>query len=236
MPMHMCGYTVDTYSIPATHRRRHRARYAQAMLEIYADESSTSNNRYTVIGGVVLHSDRRALVEDRLAAIYRRYRLARELKWERVHRSHFIAYRNVIDEFFMLNRENRLHFHAVIVDSHQVRGDRELGHSKFVYQLLLKFGRRYAPREDLVVYLDDGKLQMPVDELCNILNAGIAKRWRIATAPFSAVRTIDSKTCHVMQANDLIIGAISHAKNERHLDPVGRPREAAIIGARENER
>lgn len=198
------------------------------MLEIYADESSTSNNRYAIIGGVVVNSDSRDYLNARLSALCNHYRLNNELKWQRVHCSHYIAYRSMVNEFFTLNQGNRLHFHSVIIDSTRVKGDRELGHAKFVYQLLMKFGRIYAPQQNFAVYLDEGKVQTPLAELRSMLNSGIAKRWRIHTRPFRVLETVNSKQCKLMQANDIIIGAISHAKNDRHLNPDGRPEKQVL--------
>lgn len=51
---------------------------------------------------------------------------------------------------------------------------------------------------------------------------GLAKRWGIPTNPFQIVETIDSKDSRILQGNDVMIGAISHAKNQRHLRPEAR--------------
>jgi hypothetical protein len=49
--------------------------------------------------------------------------------------------------------------------------------------------------------------------LKQILNAGINKRWKIASAPFRRIEPRDSKKCELIQINDILLGAIGFQKN-----------------------
>lgn len=195
------------------------------MLEVYADESSIANNRYMVIGGIVVHADSRDFIRDQFIEARKIFSLNRELKWSKVHYSHYIAYRRMVDIFFDLKERNRVHMHSLIVDTHKVDhgkfsgGDRELGHMKFVYHLLINLGRHYAPQEHIQIHLDGGKLRSTPEEFRTILNNGIAKQWRIYDKPYDVVKTENSKEENLIQVADILLGAISHRKNRLYLAP-----------------
>lgn len=132
-------------------------------------------------------------------------------------------YKQFMDYFFRLNNTDRLHFHALVIDTHLVnhrkfsKGDKELGFYKFYYQLLLNcFGRHYCPtvEEDLFrVYLDYRKTHYPLKEFKDILNNGMAKEFQNHGRPFRKVEPLNSKAHDFMQINDILIGAIGYQKN-----------------------
>lgn len=198
------------------------------MLEIYADESNTSTYQYMILGGVVINSDSLELIKSRFLGIRAKHGLKREMKWTRVHKSHYAAYHDYVDAFLELLEGNRLHFHAVIIDRHRIDnrlyndGNKELGFAKFYYQLILKFGRQYGGIENICIYPDQGKLSTRPDTFLRILNAGLAKRWGITRSPFKSVQPLVSGEHDLLQLNDIILGAICHRKNKLYLFPDSR--------------
>lgn len=102
------------------------------------------------------------------------------------------------------------------LDHHRYNGgDREIGFSKFMYQLLLKCSRLFCEDGSGVdCFLDDRTTRQTLDELRKILNAGSAKK--NGTRPFKRVEYRDSKDCNLIQAVDLLTGAVAYHWNGWH--------------------
>jgi len=95
-------------------------------------------------------------------------------------------------------------------------GDQELGFNKLIYQLLLhRIGRHYGERYSIEVYLDERTHRRDPDEMTLMLNADTQKRWGYEK-PFQFVRFMPSHESQLLQACDLLIGAIGYRKNLRH--------------------
>ena len=95
-----------------------RSHNARAMAQdIYLDESSQTGHRYLVIGGLALPTES---VYGMVGVIReaRKPKLPRgEMKWGKVSAAKFDAYKNVVDAFFDLNEQNKIHFHCLIAAS-----------------------------------------------------------------------------------------------------------------------
>jgi hypothetical protein len=132
-----------------------------------------------------------------------------------------------VEYFFALNNTDKLHFHSIIVDNHQVdykkfsKGNKEVGFYKFYYQLLLHcFGKRYCREgEDdrFVVHLDQRTSSYSLNTLRIILNRGMKKKYSVDSEPFVSVEPRDSKQSELIQINDIIVGAIGFQKNGYEL-------------------
>lgn len=187
------------------------------MRDVYADESSQTNHRFLVLGGVT------ARTEDvpELVRLIRDARSAQlphgEMKWTKVSGAKLPAYKAVVDAFFDMSRRDAAHFHSVIVDmakfnNHKFNGgDREVGFSKMMFQLLAKFGRIYDER--LYVYLDSRTTRQSLDDWRLMLNRYIAKRRQLTEWPYRRLVFRDSKESDVIQLNDILLGAIAWVKN-----------------------
>lgn len=194
---------------------------------VYCDESRHSQERFMVLGGIIIPANNLQVFNDSMAGFRQEQKMFAELKWQRVSNQKATHYRRFVDYFFALNTTKKAHFHSLIVDTHKLdhtthnRGDKEIGFYKFYYQLLLhKFGKRYCakdPEARFQLILDYRNSSYPLQELKDILNNGINKRYGIATRPFVSIEPRDSKASEVLQINDIILGAVGFQKNGFHL-------------------
>lgn len=194
-------------------------------LDVYADESCQNAHRYMVLGCTLVETGLVPEVVRTIAEVRENHRLQGEMKWTKVSNSRLDGYKALVDAYFSLVARDVLHFHCLIVDTWQMDnhrfngGDREIGFSKMIYQLLLHSVQRYSNKHPAYVYLDDRTTSHSLDELKNILNNGIAKRYNIRSRPFRRVVFRESKKSVMLQANDVVLGAVAAHKNEHDLLP-----------------
>lgn len=192
-------------------------------LNIYADESCKDNHRYLVLGGIVIESPDIPAAVESFNPIRQQYQITREIKWIKTSNGKYRGYKAIVDNFFDLNAADTFHFHSLIIDTHKVKhhiynqGDPDIGFNKFIYQLLIKFGRLYGKVSNIFVYLDERTTKQSTEELKGVLNNGLSCRFGIDTRPFKRVTFNDSKKSQLLQVNDLLIGAIGSRKNGHHL-------------------
>lgn len=203
-------------------------------LYIYCDESRHLQQAYMVLGGIAVCQD--AIPEiSRVMAEYREEQhMTAELKWTRVHHKKYSEYVAFIDHGFNFMQNGRMHFHSLIIDRAQLdhvsynEGNPDLGIYKFFYTLLIhRFGRRYCCGEKgkdirLFIKFDKRECSYKLGDMQEVLNNGMRKTHSVYTRPFRKVEAIDSKTSDIMQINDILLGAIGHHKNRRHLLPETR--------------
>lgn len=195
----------------------------QQTLDVYADESCQNAHRYMVLGCTLVETGKAKEALDAFQEIRDRYRLHGEMKWTKASNNRLDGYKAIVDAYFALTARDVLHFHCLIVDTWQLDhhrfngGDREIGFSKMIYQLLLHSVRRYPEKLPAYVYLDSRTTNHSLDELRQILNNGIAARYNIRTRPFRRVVFRDSKKSLLLQANDVLLGAVAAHKNGHDL-------------------
>lgn len=193
------------------------------MRDIYADESCQTAHRFLVLGAVTIKTE--AVAE--LVTAIRAARLPGlphgEVKWTKVSAGKLETYRAVVDAFFELSEQNVAHFHSVIIDTSRFdhhrfnQGDREIGFSKMVFQLLYKHARLYPER--LYAYLDSRTTQQSLEDLRLMLNRRAANKLGRSEFPFRRVVFRNSKESDVIQLNDVLLGAVAWAKNGHSLRP-----------------
>ncbi len=196
------------------------------LYHVYCDESRQSQDRYMVLGGIILRSTFTDKFNETMKNFRHEQNMMAELKWTKVSNQKIQQYKRFVDYFFALNNTNILHFHCIIVDNHQVnlhkysKGDRELGFYKFYYQLLLHcFGKKYCRTGDdkFIVHLDYRNSKYSLNTLKVVLNRGLGKKYNITTEPFVSIEPRESKTTELIQINDIILGAIGFQKNGYEL-------------------
>jgi len=199
------------------------------------DESGISTDRYTVVGGMVMHSktlvDAYATLRDYRA----KHRMQSELKWSKISNQKVGEYKALVDYFFAMNNVNYIHFHCICFDSHQWNhakyneGNSDTGLSKLYYQLLLhRFVKIYGNKGTLYVRVDHRNSQTPLENIRKMLNATAARDHGIDNSPVKQFVSCDSKSCDLLQLNDVVLGAVCAARNGRHLVQGGRLAKAAI--------
>jgi hypothetical protein len=202
------------------------------------DESGISTDRFTVVGGIVMHRSFYETCYKTLLDFRKNYNMNAELKWSKVSDQKFDQYSALVDHFFALNNSNKLHFHCIIFDNHQWdhksfnQGDRDVGLSKLYYQLILhKFVRICGKAGSLYVRVDKRLSSTPLVDLQKMLNAAARRDHQLDTDPIKQIVSWDSKQCDLLQLNDVILGAVCAARNGRHLLGGGRSSKKAIAAS-----
>lgn len=187
-----------------------------------------------VLSGIIAEYEEIHQALNEFSIIRKKHNLSKELKWTKISNNKLDAYMEIVDKFFELNQRDILHFHSIIIDTYKLdhckynNGNSEIGFSKFIYQLLMKFGRLYSPKGNLYTYLDKRNTRQSLDELRNILNNGIAKRHKINSSPYKRLVFRCSKKTELLQINDIILGAISSRKNKHHLAANASPAKNSL--------
>jgi Protein of unknown function (DUF3800) len=183
--------------------------------EIYIDESSQTNHRYLVLGGLGI----KLTSEVNLSRLISEARLPElpqgEAKWTRVSKSKLAAYKRIVDVLF--KNLDAVHFHSLVVDTtlldHQRfnAGNREIGFNKEIYQLAMKFARLYGYL--FHVYPDYRETTQKPEDLRIILNRGCLKKGDPRDWPFRRCQFRDSKNTPSLQLVDILIGGIAYRLN-----------------------
>ncbi|MBF0269304.1 MAG: DUF3800 domain-containing protein [Alphaproteobacteria bacterium] len=187
------------------------------MRDIYADESSQTKHRFLVLGAITARTENVSRIVDVIRASRLPSLPHGEMKWTKVSRGKLETYRAVVDSFFTMSDADMMHFHALVIDTARLdhgrfnQGDREIGFSKMVFQLLNKHARLYPER--LYAYLDKRTTRQSLDELRMILNRNAAKKLARPDYPFRRVVFRDSKESDLLQLNDVLLGAVAWIKN-----------------------
>jgi hypothetical protein len=188
--------------------------------DIYVDESSQTQNRYLVLGGIIVANKHVEAFCDHI----QRARLPElphgEMKWTKVSQSKLPAYKRVVEAVLKPppGPLAAVEFHSLIVDTSKIkdqlynRGSREVGFNKEIYQLCRKFGRIHRGRL-FYVYLDNRETTSSTHELRDILNRGIMIMQPAADWPYRRVHFRDSSLCQCLQVVDILLGAIAFRLN-----------------------
>jgi len=146
-----------------------------------------------------------------------------EIKWGKASKNKFDAYKRVVDAFWDGEHLQDAHFHSLFVDTTKLnhkkynQGDKEIGYSKEIYQLAMKFGKLYPDLFHL--YLDERKTSQSPDQLRLILNRGLMGYDSSRDWPFRRCHFRNSKSCRILQLVDLFIGAIAYCINGHLASP-----------------
>lgn len=194
------------------------------ILEVYVDESCKNGFKYLSIGGIAVEAAHVARCLTAFAAARVNSNVA-EVKWSNLRQSKLPFYRRFAATYFDLTADDITHFHGLYYNTetanHRIfnQGSADIGFDKLVYQLLLhKFGIKYGENYNIHVFLDKRRSEQDPQSLRPMLNADLAKRG-IHTRPFKDIRFLDSKRSDLLQAADLIVGAVGTRKNGLHKMP-----------------
>lgn len=192
------------------------------IIHVYCDESRQTQERFMVLGGIAVASEKMGEFNASIQVCRNNGQIFGEFKWRKVSKAKLGDYKKFIDCFFTLNNTGHAHFHSIIIDTAQIDYARfgaseEVGFYKFYYQLLLHcFGKAYAMKNKdngLLTYLDYRNSSYSLNNLKDILNNGMNKKFEVATRPFLTIEPRDSKHCDAIQIVDLLIGAIGYKRN-----------------------
>lgn len=175
-----------------------------------------------VLGALILRAGAASALRDKLEAVRGQHGLSRELKWGKVSGSMLRAYSAFVQATLEELSAASPGYYCVVIDTQQLDhgrfngGDREIGFSKFVYQIVSKCAYLFRFNGAVFdVFMDDRTTRQTLTEFKNILNAGMNKK--AGVRPFRRVEYRDSKQCNLIQVVDLFTGAVAYQWNERHL-------------------
>lgn len=203
-----------------------------SVCDVFIDESSQTNHRYLVLGGIIAPTaDVAGITDDILRA--RLPELPKgEMKWGKVSRTKLAAYKRVVDHFFLPQFRDQMHFHSLVVDTSKHnhsrfnKGSREIGFNKEMFQLAQKFTRIYPCR--LNIYPDERETNQRLDELRLMLNRYINIRIPQRDWPFRRVQFRDSKKTPLLQLADTFSGAIAFLLNGHDKKPDASPAKVEL--------
>jgi hypothetical protein len=192
------------------------------LMHVYCDESSQSGNKYLVIGGIWISAENVSCIDNMVAAFRHNTSMVNELKWGKVSKGKLDEYKKFIDIVFNGIYKQYLIYRCIVVNMEQYdndtynKGDKELGFYKIYYQLLLQ---NYIRGYRYIIYPDDRKnsYKYRLEALKIILNRGIRKKYEINFDPIRNIEARDSHNVNLIQAVDVITGAIGYRWNKRHL-------------------
>ena len=201
---------------------------------VYCDESNTDSHKpHPVYGAILVAVDDLREVQQELADWRRREEMHGELKWEKVRGGlRLKKYKSLVELLFSLSRQRQLlHFKAIILDRRAPeyltysKGDDELGFYKFYYHWILRYFVKFPVKHrcHLRVIIDDRTLprdeQDPYTTLKIILNHGIRQEFQTTTDVVTKVEPLNSTQSDLLQAADVLMGAVGFHNQDFHLRP-----------------
>jgi hypothetical protein len=152
-------------------------------------------------------------------------RKEKEYHWTELKKHTLPMYREAVQSFLGQIRitGGKLRYRALIVDNHKVRhslnagGNREDTLAKFIFTLVFGFVRDFGPQIHYHVWIDS-RSSITTDDVrtrCS-LNNKVKSELGWDTQPFKIVRFVESHKSRLIQATDLITGAIAYETNGRH--------------------
>lgn len=219
-------------------------------LILYCDESDSSGRHFAnFYGGALVESVHQQEAIDRLQAKKVELNLLGEVKWQKITEAYAQKYIDLIDETFALVREGKLKLRIMFTQNyfsaHRLTAEqRENGFFLLYYQFIKHaFGLRFAGRPDAVapsvrVYFD----KLPdTNEKCAAfkgyvtgLNQNAEFRRAGVQIRQDQLAEIDSKDHVILQALDVVLGAMQFRLNEKHREkPEGATRRGKRTIAKE---
>jgi len=216
---------------------------------IYCDESAEKGKYFSnFYGGVLLDSHHQREVEDRLNACREIVGLTSEIKWTKVSEGYLKRYIAFVDTIFDLLAEDKLKLRIMFTQNRFVPEiDEEYKVDNQYYLLYYQFikhafGLRYiesdASRVDLTLFLDDVPDKSEKYDIFKDYLAGLSRnpifRERNLTLIREDITHVDSKKHVILQATDVVLGAMQFRLNDMHkVIPEGQSRRGKRTVAKE---
>lgn len=219
-------------------------------LILYCDESDSSGKHFAnFYGGAMVESIHLAEVTARLAARKQALNLMGEVKWQKITEPYAQKYMTLATEVFDLVREGKLKLRIMFTQNyfsaHRLTSEqRENGFFLLYYQFIKHaFGLKFAgmperPPAHIRIYFD----KLPdTAEKCHAFKGFVSglnrnSEWRRGGISIrqDQLAEIDSKEHDILQALDLVLGAMQFRLNDKHKErPEGSTRRGKRTIAKE---
>ena len=206
---------------------------------VYIDESSQTQLRYLVLGGLVVPLSYAGLLESDLAGARETTGIPltkpdgtpRVMKWEKVSAYNLNAYKKIVDATFNFRRlrigtaMKDMSLQCVVVDTSKKSlrstgdGDIDVGFDKeFWFLSTVSILKRYR-KELFLLYPDRRHTKRPLWQAKEIMNWGAYKYGDRRQFPFRRLRFADPENCLALQAVDIFIGGLAYRLNGHYDKP-----------------
>jgi hypothetical protein len=207
---------------------------------VYIDETSQTEYRYLIIGGLVVPLSHTARLEadiiaaraDTIVPSHQPDGTPRVMKWQKLNAYNFDAYKKVVDTVFNFRRTYKLPLskdvavHCVGVDTSVKSlkdigaGDIGVGFDKEFHFLCCVILLRRYPQSLFMLFPDRREPTTQLREARDIMNLAAAKYGDRREFPIRRLIFADPECCQALQAVDIIIGGIAYKLNG-HYDMPG---------------
>lgn len=218
-------------------------------LTLYCDESDISGRHYSnFYGGALVESTYLTEIVERLQNKKQQLNLGAELKWQKISEHYAEKYILFLDEVFILMAESKLKIRIMFTHNYLgaaglTKAQRENRFFLLYYQFVKHgFGLGHSAINDnptrLRIYFD----KLPdTQEKCTAFKGfvlGLNKNSEFRRAKVQIgddqITEVDSKEHVIMQALDVVMGAMQFRLNDKHLDkPEGASRRGKRTIAKE---
>lgn len=213
-------------------------------LVIYCDESDVSGRHFAnFYGGALVESQHLLEVISRLDACKVGLNFHGEVKWQKITENYAQKYIDFVSEAFALMAEGKLKFRVMFTQNyfsaHRLTTEqRENGFFLLYYQFVKHgFGLQFAgvrnQQTAVRIYFD--KLPDTAEKCAAFKGyvSGLSKNHRFRNAGVTIrqdqIAEVDSKDHVVMQALDVVLGAMQFRLNDKHLE---KPEGSRVRGKR----
>ncbi len=212
------------------------------IFHIYIDESSQTGHHFMVVGAIFCRQDAAREIAEAMnnCLADHKQRSDKEFHWTKLKGHTLSLYKEAASLLIGFTRKNRkMRYRALVVDTHQVshalnkHGTREETLAKFIFTLVFGFARDFGPNIRYFVWVDKRSNTVADNTTDKVslhtLNNKAKSTFGWNEGPFVDVQFIDSTKSRLIQATDLITGAIAYETNGKHLAlNAGRHRVALL--------
>ena len=194
---------------------------------IYVDETSKSA-KYFGVGAIFCRRDAAEQISSYMsdAVVRHEQRPEKELHWTELKGHLLPLYRDVGTTLVAYTQRPRpkMRYRALMVESQRIdrsldeKANREDILAKFIFTLVYGFAADLGTNLDYHVFIDspDGEEESSVSMQC-ALNNKCTSQLGCGEQPFKTVKYVRSENSRIIQATDLISGAVAYETNGLHL-------------------
>ncbi|WP_245503138.1 DUF3800 domain-containing protein [Rhizobium ruizarguesonis] len=186
----------------------------------FSDEShSDANNRYMVIGGILLRSADTHRFSESVTRSYARFKYPEAIQWKHINKAKMNAYKAVIDVIADHIAARKVDFGCIIFDKTKVdhkrhnENDADKGFFKFLYQHHFKWYRHYKKSGLFRCFHGNMDTKYDVAEMLRCLNNSVPVSLPAVRRPFLQFDFAEVRKTRCSQIADLMIGAVGFAAN-----------------------
>lgn len=186
----------------------------------FSDEShSDANNRFMVIGGILLRSADAHKFSESVTRSYAPFKFPEAIQWKHISKAKIKAYESVIDTVSDHIGARKVDFGCIIFDKAKVdhsrhnENDPEKGFFKFLYQHHFKWYRHYKKSGVFRCFHGNMDTKYDLTEMLRCLNNSVRSSPVQLRRPFLQFDFADVRKTRCSQIADLMIGAVGFAAN-----------------------